>query len=50
MAQFPSDVCPKKSLWKRQEGVTGLIFLIALAGGSAFLISFFLVLKLLGVC
>ncbi|MFT5999630.1 MAG: phage shock protein A [Neolewinella sp.] len=41
MAQFPSDVSPKKSFWKRPEGVTGLIFLIALAGGIAFLISFF---------
>ena len=41
MAQFPSDLSPKKSFWKRPEGVTGLIFLTALVGGIAFLISFF---------
>jgi phage shock protein A len=41
MAQFPSDVTPKKSFWKRPEGVTGLIFLTALAAGIAFMITTF---------
>jgi TolA-binding protein len=41
MAQFPSDVTPKKSFWKRPEGVTGLLFLTALAAGIAFLITSF---------
>jgi TolA-binding protein len=41
MAQFPPDVSPKKSFWKRPEGVTGLIFLIALLAGGAFLVSSF---------
>lgn len=41
MAQLPPDVTPQKSFWKRPEGVTGLLFLAALAGGLAFLVSFF---------
>ena len=41
MAQFPPDVSSKKSFWKRPEGVTGLIFLIALLAGGAFLVSSF---------
>ncbi|WP_020569572.1 PspA/IM30 family protein [Neolewinella persica] len=41
MAQFPPDVTPKKSFWKRPEGVTGLVFLIALLAGGAFLVSSF---------
>jgi phage shock protein A len=41
MAQFPSDINPKKSFWKRPEGVTGLFFLIALLAGGAFLVSSF---------
>lgn len=41
MAQFPPDVSTKKSFWKRPEGVTGLIFLIALLAGGAFVVSTF---------
>lgn len=41
MATFPPDVSQKKSFWKRPEGVTGLIFLIALLAGGAFLVSTF---------
>jgi len=41
MAQFPADAAPPKSFWKRPEGVTGLIFLIALLAGGAFLASTF---------
>ncbi len=41
MAQLPPDVAPPKSFWKRPEGVTGLIFLAAIAGGVAFLIATF---------
>lgn len=41
MAQFPADATPPKSFWKRPEGVTGLIFLIALLAGGAFLVSSF---------
>jgi len=41
MAQFPADVTPKKAFWKRPEGVTGLVFLIALLAGGAFLASTF---------
>ena len=41
MPTFPSDAAPKKSFWKRPEGVTGLIFLLALLAGGAFLVSSF---------
>jgi phage shock protein A len=41
MPTFPTDATPKKSFWKRPEGVTGLIFLIALIAGGAFLASTF---------
>ncbi|MEL7163239.1 MAG: hypothetical protein AAFN92_20950 [Bacteroidota bacterium] len=41
MAQFPADATPPKSFWKRPEGVTGLIFLIALLAGGAYLVSTF---------
>ena len=41
MATFPADIQPKKSFWKRPEGVTGLIFLIALLAGGALLVSTF---------
>ncbi|MFT4687453.1 MAG: phage shock protein A, partial [Neolewinella sp.] len=41
MPTFPTDVNPKKVFWKRPEGVTGLIFLTALAAGIAFLIASF---------
>lgn len=41
MTQFPTDATPKKSFWKRPEGVTGLIFLIALIAGGAFAVSTF---------
>ncbi|TXF88930.1 hypothetical protein FUA23_12800 [Neolewinella aurantiaca] len=41
MPQFPPDVTPKKSFWQRPEGVTGLIFLVALIAGGAFLLSTF---------
>ncbi|MCX8211501.1 MAG: hypothetical protein OTI34_10665 [Lewinella sp.] len=41
MPTFPTDVNPKKVFWKRPEGVTGLIFLTALAAGIAFLITSF---------
>lgn len=41
MATFPPDVSQKKSFWKRPEGVTGLIFLIALLGAGAFAVSAF---------
>ena len=41
MPTFPADATPKKSFWKRPEGVTGLIFLIALLAGGAFLLSSF---------
>jgi phage shock protein A len=41
MPAFPTDATPKKSFWKRPEGVTGLIFLIALIAGGAFLASTF---------
>ena len=44
MPTFPTDATPKKSFWKRPEGVTGLIFLIALLAGGAFLVSSFWVL------
>ena len=37
MTNFPADAAPKKSFWKRPEGVTGLLFLIALLGGGAYL-------------
>lgn len=39
MAQLPPDVATPKSFWKRPEGVTGLIFLIALLAGGGFLLS-----------
>lgn len=41
MAQLPPDLARPKSFWKRPEGVTGLIFLIALLAGGAFLVSTF---------
>ena len=41
MATFPADISPKKSFWKRPEGVTGLIFLIALLAGGALLMTAF---------
>lgn len=41
MAQFPADATPKKSFWQRPEGMTGLIFLIALLAGAGFLVSTF---------
>ena len=41
MPTFPTDVNPKKVFWTRPEGVTGLIFLTALAAGIAFLIASF---------
>lgn len=41
MATFPSDATPKKSFWKRPEGVTGLIFLLALIAGGAIAVSTF---------
>lgn len=41
MPTFPADATPKKSFWKRPEGVTGLIFLIALIAGGAFAVSAF---------
>lgn len=41
MAQLPPDITPRKSFWKRPEGVTGLLFLAVMAGGIAFLLSFF---------
>jgi len=37
MAQLPPNVTPPKSFWKRPEGVTGLIFLLALLGGGIFI-------------
>ncbi|MEO0731697.1 MAG: hypothetical protein AAFZ52_02600, partial [Bacteroidota bacterium] len=37
MAQFPADATPTKSFWQRPEGVTGLIFMIALLAGGAYL-------------
>ncbi|SEQ17255.1 hypothetical protein [Neolewinella agarilytica] len=39
MAEFPSDGASTKSFWKRPEGVTGLLFLVALLAGGAFLVS-----------
>ena len=39
MPPFPAEATPKKSFWKRPEGVTGLLFLIALIAGGAFLVS-----------
>ncbi len=41
MPEFPGDQLNKKSFWKRPEGVTGLLFLGAVAAGIAFLISSF---------
>ena len=41
MAAFPTDGSEKKSFWKRPEGVTGLVFLIAVLAGGAFLVSTF---------
>ncbi len=41
MAEFPTDQFKKKSFWKRPEGVTGLLFLAAIAGGIAFLLASF---------
>ncbi|NJC28148.1 PspA/IM30 family protein [Neolewinella antarctica] len=41
MADFPSEAVSTKSFWKRPEGVTGLVFLIALLAGGAFLVSAF---------
>jgi phage shock protein A len=42
MSQFPTDAIAKKAFWKRPEGVTGLIFLIALLAGGAVLVTTFL--------
>ncbi|MEM9928673.1 MAG: hypothetical protein AAF840_02535 [Bacteroidota bacterium] len=41
MAEFPADQINTKSFWKRPEGVTGLIFLVAIVGGIAFGITTF---------
>jgi len=41
MAQFPADAAPKKSFWKRPEGITGLFFLVALLVGGAYVASAF---------
>lgn len=41
MQSFPADATPKKSFWKRPEGITGIIFLVALLAGGAILVSTF---------
>ena len=41
MPTFPTDATPKKSFWKRPEGVTGLLFLVALLGGGLYAASAF---------
>ncbi|OAV44158.1 PspA/IM30 family protein [Lewinella sp. 4G2] len=41
MAEFPNEALSKKSFWKRPEGITGLLFLIAVLAGGAFLVSSF---------
>lgn len=41
MPTFPTDATSPKSFWKRPEGVTGLLFLIALLAGGAFAVSTF---------
>ena len=41
MAEFPTEATSQKSFWKRPEGVTGIIFLIAMLAGGAFLVSTF---------
>lgn len=41
MAEFPTEATPQKSFWQRPEGITGLIFLLAILGGAAFLITSF---------
>lgn len=39
MPEFPTEGPSKKSFWKRPEGITGLIFFIALLAGGAILVS-----------
>ncbi len=41
MPEFPTDAAPKKSFWKRPEGVTGLLFLMAVLAGGAILLTTF---------
>ncbi len=42
MAQFENPGAAKKSFWKRPEGITGLIFLVALIAGGGYLLVTFL--------